>query len=263
MQTVDKAMKLLNLFSIQKPEIGLSELSRMAGIDKAGTRRLLIALQKHAFVEQDLDTRDYRLGIGFIKLARIREANSPMVHIVDPILRNLTQITEEMAHASLSAGSDASMMSIGISPSTRVIRVHLEEDEPLPVHATASGNAYLAYSTSERFDELVSGELESHTSETLCDLDTFRAELLQVQKRGYASSNQTYDSEAFGIAAPFFDSLGHPMGAIAVASPVSRMNDEREAEIAKLVVNAALEITKAIGGYASEAFNRANKERLS
>ena len=79
MKTVDKAMTLLRQFSLDRLEIGLNDLSRMTGEDKAVTRRLLLSLAKHGFVEQDPDTRKYFLGPGFLALARLREATVPMV----------------------------------------------------------------------------------------------------------------------------------------------------------------------------------------
>ncbi|EPJ49996.1 MAG: hypothetical protein OFPI_21490 [Osedax symbiont Rs2] len=262
MQTVDKAMRLLNLFSTEQPEIGLSELARMANIDKAGTRRLLVALQKHAFIEQNLDSRDYRLGTGFLHLARVRESTFPMASVIEPILRKLTQQTEEAAHASLSSGVETDLLTIGVSASTRAIRVHVQDDEKLPLHATASGCAYLAFSSEERYQTLVKGSLTSYTQETICDLQKFRTHVDGAFAKGYAVSNQTLEEGAFGIAAPFFDALGQPSGAVAIASPVSRMDDEREALFAQLVVNAAIEISKSLGGKVSDAFLLANKERI-
>ena len=79
MKTVDKAFSVLDQFSMENTEIGLSELSRLASLDKAATRRLLVALSKHGFIEQSADTRKYRLGHGFLRLARIREATVPIV----------------------------------------------------------------------------------------------------------------------------------------------------------------------------------------
>ena len=78
MKTVDKAFSVLDQFSLTRTEIGLSELSRMAGLDKAATRRLLVAMSKHGFIEQSAETRKYRLGHGFLRLARIREATVPV-----------------------------------------------------------------------------------------------------------------------------------------------------------------------------------------
>ena len=44
MSTVDRAFSFLRYFSVHAPEIGLSELARMAGHDKTTTLRSLTAL---------------------------------------------------------------------------------------------------------------------------------------------------------------------------------------------------------------------------
>ena len=262
MQTVDKAMKVLSLFTTEKPEIGLSELSRMAKIDKAGTRRLLVALQKHAYIEQNLETKDYRLGFGFLHLARVREATFPMESVIAPILLDLTAKTEETAHASLACGVETNLMTIGVSPSTRSIRVHLQYDEALPIHATASGIAYLSFSSKERFDELISPKMDRFTPDTLCSVEAIKAEVDVAFQRGYAVSNQTLEEGAYGVAVPFFDALSIPCGAVSIASPSSRMNPQREIAFANYVVEASLAITKAIGGKPSSEFLARNEQRI-
>ena len=65
MKTVDKAALVLDQFTVERKEIGLSELARLINNDKAATRRLLLALSKHELIEQDEETRKYRLGKGF------------------------------------------------------------------------------------------------------------------------------------------------------------------------------------------------------
>ena len=101
MKTVDKAFSVLDQFSLTRTEIGLSELSRMAGLDKAATRRLLVAMGKHGFIEQSAETRKYRLGHGFLRLARIREATVPVIQAAQEAVDWLMQETNETAHASL------------------------------------------------------------------------------------------------------------------------------------------------------------------
>ncbi|MDP7586137.1 MAG: helix-turn-helix domain-containing protein, partial [Verrucomicrobiota bacterium] len=61
-------MKLLDFFSERHPAIGLSEMARLAGCDKATTRRLLLALERSGMVEQLLESRKYRLGVAPLRL---------------------------------------------------------------------------------------------------------------------------------------------------------------------------------------------------
>jgi adenosylmethionine-8-amino-7-oxononanoate aminotransferase len=62
--------------------IGLPEFARLAKIDNATADRLLGALSKHGLVEQETESRAYRLGAATLRLARIREelkAKHPLV----------------------------------------------------------------------------------------------------------------------------------------------------------------------------------------
>ena len=62
MSTVTKALELLNYFSSETPELGLSEFARAAARDKATVYRHLSALEKSGFIEKNPRTSHYRLG---------------------------------------------------------------------------------------------------------------------------------------------------------------------------------------------------------
>ena len=68
MTTVDKALNLLGFFSLSRPEWGLSDLARNAALDKATALRLLRSMQRHELIEQDPETRRFRLGKAFLTL---------------------------------------------------------------------------------------------------------------------------------------------------------------------------------------------------
>jgi IclR family acetate operon transcriptional repressor len=104
MSTVDKALSLLRHFSVQSPELGLSELARAAGYDKTTTLRCMTALARNGFVEQDAASRKYRLGLAPINLARIREHSFPVQAVLKRHLDRLAAETGETAHASLITG---------------------------------------------------------------------------------------------------------------------------------------------------------------
>ena len=70
MSTIGKALSLLDLISQLDKDIGLSDLARLAALDKATARRFLVELEKQGFVEQDGETRKYRLGAAPVRLAR-------------------------------------------------------------------------------------------------------------------------------------------------------------------------------------------------
>lgn len=245
MQTVDKAFTLLKLFSITQPEIGLSELARLAKFDKAATRRFLVALQNHQFIEQNPDTKAYRLGTGFLSFARIREEMFPIQDIVQQSLGRLTQITSETSHGSIISGEV--LTSVAIHLSERSNRVHINASEKLPLNATASGLAYLAFAPDMPL-MMQAANLPSFTDKTITDPGQLMQSISEVKEKGYSVVRGGFEDDVTGIAVPIFSRHGFAMGALAVATPSSRMNDEHTQNICLALLTETAEVTKALGG---------------
>jgi IclR family transcriptional regulator, acetate operon repressor len=244
--TVHKALSLLNFFSERRPWIGLSELAKLSGFNKATTLRFLSGLEARGFVEQDEDTRTYTIGPAFLRFARLRESIYPLEDAVQSLLTELSAATGETAHASVIAGD--ALANIGTVESRRANRVIIEAGEALPLHATASGLAYLAFAPDFVVENALSGKLEAHGAATLTDPDDVRAALERVRTDGYAESTATYEDGVTGMAAPFYGAFGRVRGTVAVAMPTIRATDERKKHVLGEVLAAASNLTKLCGG---------------
>jgi IclR family acetate operon transcriptional repressor len=259
MQTVDKAFRLLDLFSIEAPEHGLSEIARLAKYDKATTLRLLTALERNGFVEQHPATKKYRLGKSLLRFSRIREVSFPVSQVVLPILDRVAEATEETAHASLSSG--ATLVSIGIAAPRRAMHVHISPSELIPFHATATGIAVLAYSDEKFVDEIIARKsLKRFTEHTVVSADALRRQLTETRKRGFALSARGFDADVISIAAPIFDGSGGACGALAVACVAARMNAEKRRQVTAQVLRAAIEATRGMGAEPHPSLLNGSKE---
>ncbi len=121
MSTIGKALTLLDVLSRLDCEAGLTEIAQACGYDKATTRRFLVELEKHGFVEQLPETRKYRIGAAPLRLARIREARYPFLSTALPFLRQLAERTEETVH--LSEFSNGRLSTIHVEESPHAHRV--------------------------------------------------------------------------------------------------------------------------------------------
>lgn len=246
MSTVDKALDILELFSDIRPAIGLSEAARLLDRDKASTLRYLTSLETKGFIEQDPLTRSYHLGPSLPRLAMIREATYPVNKAAKNILKKLVEDTGETAH--LSHFFNDSMTQIAIEETAfRGTRVYMDPTEPLTMHATASGIAYLSCSPHSYISSVLAKKLEKHTQATLTDAKAVTALIDLARKRGFAVSTGTFEADICGIAAPVFGPSGAVCGAVAVATPMSRMTPEVEAKIAHHVMQAAQLVSRHYG----------------
>ncbi len=258
MRTVDKALNLLEHFTVAQPQHGLSELSRTADIDKATTLRMLSALARHGLVEQHPETKKYSLGKTLLKLARVREASFPVASVVQPVLDRLARETGETAHGSLASGP--SLLTIGVAEPQRTTRVHVDPSEALPYHATASGIATLAFAAPEMVDNILKvQDFSVHTPDTITSAKALSAQLAETRARGYATAIGSFEADVIGVAAPIFDWSGHANGAIAVASIAARLTPELRLVATRAVIEAAIEVTRAMGAEPSPDFMTAVK----
>lgn len=246
MKTVDKALTVLDQFSFSNQEIGLSDISRMAGVDKAATRRILVALIKHNFVEQSQETKRYRLGHGFLRLARIREATVPVSHIAKDVVNWLVGLTNETIHVSVPGPQGMTTIAHKLPNRGRV--VNIVPAQILNFHATASGLAFLAFATKETAERILALEREKFTQKTT----TSKTDLIQLvqefRAQGYSLTRNTFEDDVASIAMPFFSEPGDPTGSIAIALPASELTASRCDTLVPQLKEAVRRIEQALTG---------------
>ena len=244
--TVAKALMLLEHFTEEEPELGLSDLARRSGVDKAAVHRMLGAMAESGLVEQQADSRLYRLGAGVLRLARVRETAFPITSIVQPILDALSAQTGETAHASLISGR--ALANIATCESKKGSRVSLIAGEVLPYHSTASGLATLAFGSEKLLERVLTSVLKAKTRFTVTDKAELRARVEAVRRKGFSESDQTNEEDVHGIAGPVFDRTGMASGAVSVSTPSHRMTEDQRRLTISSVLRAASSITEGSGG---------------
>ncbi|MDF1717417.1 MAG: IclR family transcriptional regulator [Antarcticimicrobium sp.] len=255
MGTVTKALSLLTFFTQTRPEIGLSDLTRLSGMNKATAYRLLTELQAGGFVEQAGTGRAYRLGPEVLRLAALREASVPILTVSRGVLDGLSAATGETTHVSLVRAEVLNTIAHAYSPS-HATRVAMDDAEVISFHGTASGLAFLAYADPGFVDAVLSRPLAAHTGDTVTDPERIRALLDRVRAEGIAESIGGFEADVHSHATPIFGADGRPIGALAVAAPVSRMTAELRALIRTELNRAALALTRDIGGSCPPAYPR-------
>jgi DNA-binding IclR family transcriptional regulator len=243
MGTVGKALDLLDLFTHLQPQMGLSQIARAAGLNKATCHRLLTEMDSRGLVEQVGPAREYRLGPAVLRLAALREAAVPTRDAAMPVLRRLAEATGETAHLShLVAGR---LQTLAFAYSARHgMKVTMEDADFLPFHATASGSAVLAFLPQAEADRiLAAGPLP----------DAVRARMNECRTRGWTQTLSTFEKDVQGIAVPLFDANAACGGALAVAAAAPRMTPDLHAIIVAELTRAGAEITALRGGRPPES----------
>lgn len=244
MSTIGKALTLLDMIAGLSHEAGLSELSRLSGLDKATTRRLLVQLERFGFLEQDEASRKYRIGGAPLRLTQIREARLPLLQHGIPLLRGLAARCGETVHMSeFTAGR---LSTIHAEDSFRAHRVTVKVGTLLPLHASASGLAYLAFSPALLIEDYLSRPLERFTPHTIVETEALRALLEETRQLGYSVNRQGLEGGMISVAAPIIAPHKPPVGAVAIAAPLVRVDDRNIEILGQAVVETASALSQSL-----------------
>jgi len=240
-----KTLELLAYFSTTRPEIGLSQLCKLAKRDKATTYRHLQALEETGFVEQNPMTKQYRLGPAILQLAQTREATVPRKAGVEAPLFDLADAAGETSHVTVLSGTTVYELMSCDSPKhgTRAII----DIQTFPLHATASGLCALAFGP-EMLMDVALNELQHFTDTTATTSQDLDAIIEAIRNTGFGRADRSFEDEVQGLSAPIFDQTGHFAGAISVASVAARFTPDLERIIKTQLVIAARQISNNWGG---------------
>lgn len=247
MSTIEKALTLLELFSVQSPEIGLSAFKERTGLDKATLHRHLTALRNCGFLEQDPRSRAYRLGPAVIRLSSVREKTRPLVKIAANVLDPLAAALEELVHAALPQSKGMSSL-YAVDGGRTGTRVGFDEAEILPFHATSSGTAMLAFGDPRLRAKALKNTFTAYTDQTPVALEDVEKQIAAASARGFAQTDQTFEADVCSLALPFFDHSGLASGTISVAAPSARMSTDRRPIILSKLAQAAIRLSGDLGG---------------
>ena len=246
MSTVAKAISLLEMLGHGTPETALADLAKGAGFDKATTRRLLVSLIAQGLVEQDETTRLYRLGAGLTRLALMREAQFPFLCMAVPAVEALAAQTEETVH--LSEHSRRGLLTVHVIESTRANRVSVPLGEVLPMHATASGIAFLAFAEERTRAAVLAGPMPAFTPFTIGDTTMLAEHVAAARARGYSIGAQGFEEGVMSVAAPILGADGFAIGTIAIAAPRVRTQKSDIERLGADVTAAARDIGERLFG---------------
>ncbi|MBT9246258.1 IclR family transcriptional regulator (plasmid) [Gemmobacter fulvus] len=247
MGTTSKALALLEFFTRQRPSIGLSDLARLSGANKATCFRLMSELVEHGIAEQLPTTKEYRIGPAVLRLAALREASVPTREAALPVLQALAVATGETAHMSHLVAGQLVTLAFAYS-SSHGMRVMMEDADVLPFHATSSGFATLAWMGEAEVARILAAPLPARTTATPATPEAVRDRLAATRRDGLAQTAATFEADVNSFAVPLFDAQGIVQGAMAVAAPALRMTDVARDQIPRQLIAAAVQVMALWGG---------------
>ncbi|MGH6771701.1 MAG: IclR family transcriptional regulator [Xanthobacteraceae bacterium] len=245
LSSVATAMRLLKAFSVDEIDIGISTLAKRLGIAKSTAHRLATTLVAEGMLEQERATGKYRLGLGLFRLGALVRRRMEVSNEARPYLYDLRDTINESIHLAILDGTE--IMYVYNLESTHAIRSRSDLGVRKPAHATAEGQAILAFQPLEVVDRVVAAGLAAQTPKTITSAERFIKALAAVRQRGCAIEDEESEIGMACIAAPIRDDTGEVVAALGIAGPVTRMSKKAVAGFIPHVIATADQVSARLG----------------
>ena len=246
-QSVDRAMTLLETLGEQDGGQRLTDLARRTKLSLTTVHRLLTTLEQRHFVQFSsgdnlwhIGRQAYATGSAFV---RDRHFVAPAL----PFLKRLRDLTRETAN-------------LGVVDSGEIVVVNQVESREItsavsrvggrtPMTASGMGKAILScYSDYDVTDLVHRCGMRKVTSRTITTRQDLEADLARTREAGYSVDNEEFSTNLRCVAAAVFDHQQEVVCAISVSGLPSRMHPDRMPALGRLIAHTAAELTFALGG---------------
>lgn len=244
-QSVDRALSILEFFTQENPEAGVSDIARGLGLNKSTTFGLLCTLERRGYAEQNPENGKYRLGLKTLDLSAAKLEGFDIARIAHPILVALVASLGETVH--LAVYDRGEVIYIDKVESDNTLRIASFVGKRNPAYCTGVGKCLLAFQPKEEIERVLAAGLKSRTSSTISDPKRLRDELGRVRERGQACDNEEFVEGLVCSAAPVRNFRGEVCAAVSLSAPTIRASGDRFLVFEKAVFDAARRISEALG----------------
>lgn len=234
-KSLERGLGILAAFTGRHATLGIAEIAREVGLTKSTTHRYVHTLAVLGYLQQDEETRKYRLGtksveIGFAALNSIeisRVAAGAMQRLADE-----TGFTVSMA---VLDGADVVYIERRRSGRERHLDLNLQVGSRLPAYCTALGKVLLAAEEPGRLQVLLDGvDLARRAPNTITVREHLKVALNRVRRGTPAVNDEELTQGLRSIAAPVRDRSGEVTAAVNIAVHTADWNASMDTIVQRL-----------------------------
>ena len=242
-----KGLRILEAFSAERPELTLSEVASLAGLDPGTAFRMLNTLVMLGYLSRIAESKRFRLTLKVVDLGLHAIGRADLREIARPILRSIVGEVNEAANLGVLDGADILYVERVRAGLTR-LGVDIRIGTTIPAFWSTIGEAFLAYLPEAEFDRVLSIKPRPgafpHKPMNRAEIEE---RLANVRQHGYALRDSYFGSGLRVLAVPVLDVDNYPLAAVSVAVPQIRLSaKEFRSRALAAVQRASEDIARAI-----------------
>ncbi len=226
-QSVDRALYLLETIAEAGGEATLTELATRTGLNISTCHHLLATLIKRGFAAKVPGRRLYALGARILYLGHAcLQVDLP--RRAQPYLEAVNRATGETVH--LAALQGDAVVTLAVREARHAVRVDTGKIGKLEApHATSVGKAIMAWLPEDEMRRIVAHGMKRFTDNTITDFSALVESLRIVRRNGYAIDREEFLPGVICVGAAIRDQAGTVIGAISASTPAMRASEEHVA----------------------------------
>jgi DNA-binding IclR family transcriptional regulator len=245
-QSVNRAIAMLSLFTHRRPRLGITEISRILNLPKGTVHGLVRTLSRAGFLQQDPETRKYQLGLKLyemgITLAGNLEINQKAVGPANKLAKSVSLVSRIAIW-----DGDSALITLIIDPRSNSLFVH-QIGPRIPAYCSSVGKAILAFLNNDELNAYLDRtELIPYTPKTITQKEQLLKELEETRQRGYSIDQEETTSGMTCIGAPIFGKGGHLEASISLSGDPNRFQKKKLKGLCEKLMKTAGEISRAMG----------------
>jgi IclR family KDG regulon transcriptional repressor len=244
--SVDKAVNILNCFTSQEPVRTVGAISKSTGYTLSTVSRLLSTLEARGVVQKLKGHGRYQLGPRIYLWGQLCQAQNHLAAAALPAMEALRDRCGE--EVSLHIAIDGARSCLERVPSRHAIAMTGDVGGRLPLHAGAAGRVLLAFMDDKNCREYIEKMgLERFTENTLTDVRKLDAELKEIRRLDWALSREEREPGSYSVVAPVREASGRVVASLCIAGPLYRLTDDLAQAYLTDVRSTAAEISEKMG----------------
>ncbi|WP_248761110.1 IclR family transcriptional regulator [Pseudarthrobacter sp. SSS035] len=241
--SVVQAFAVIDLLADSGSRMRLAEVVSATGLPKTTVHRLLRTLGMLGITQRDND--GFILGPALARYGNARVPNhGEIIGLFYSVIGRMQEELDETVQLAVLTPPDVTF--IAFIDSSRSVRLATRLGRRLPVHASATGKALLAFSQEETVKNALEGPLAALTEWTITDRSVILTQLKAARARGWASESQESAANLSCVAVPVLDATGHALAAITVCLPMPIIPEPRQRHLAGIATRYARELSSRI-----------------
>jgi DNA-binding IclR family transcriptional regulator len=201
--TVQKALRVIREFSVDGPVLAVSDIARRLDIPRSTASRLIAALCSDGYLRKT-PAGTYTLGLKFIDYASVAMGTNAIRGLARSEMLDLRQTLGLSTHLSVFDRRHGSIVHVERLRAGELEQFLLNPGERVPLHATSSGKAHLAFCDDGAIERFTAQTLERFTAATFVNQHRLKDELSAVRQNGYALGCDEFITGVSSVAAPIF-----------------------------------------------------------